>query len=222
LRTLIGIDFSLNSPAFCLLRDNQFKWGSLTRSDRTEESLKRSKAKPFAFLSEMDGFDLMFMGKEKMPEEYSERERLKIDYFSDLVDRFWDSVISHTQEGDEIYIAMEGLSFASNGNALIDISMATALLRKKIVDEVGSSNFYVFSPTSIKKFAIKGNAKKHQLYDSLVNCKRAETNLSYFTNILESNRGEWITPSGNVNKPLDDLIDATWICIFLDGRLKED
>jgi len=100
--------------------------------------------------------------------------------------------------------------------------MATALLRKKIVDFVGSSNFFVFSPTSVKKFAIKGNAKKDQLYEALINTEIVETNLSYFTNILNDNKGEWITPSGNVNKPLDDIIDATWICLFLDERLKED
>jgi len=222
LRTLIGIDFSLNSPAFCSFRDNHFRWGSLTRSDRSEESLKKSKNKPFAFFSDIDEFDLVFMGKEKMPDEYTERERIKIDYFSDLVEKFWDSVKNHIEPGDDVFIAIEGLSFASNGNALIDISMATALLRKKIVYFVGSSNFFVFSPTSVKKFAIKGNAKKDQLYEALINTEIVETNLSYFTNILNDNKGEWITPSGNVNKPLDDIIDATWICLFLDERLKED
>lgn len=222
MRTLIGIDFSLNSPAFCSLRGNHFRWVSLTRSDRSEESLKKSKNKPFAFFSDVDGFELMFMNKEKMPDDYTERERIKIDYFSDLVERFWGSVKTHINPEDDVFIAIEGLSFASNGNALIDISMATALLRKKIVDQVGSSNFFVFSPTSVKKFAIKGNAKKDQLYEALINTEMVETNLSYFTNILNDNKGEWITSSGNVNKPLDDIIDATWICLFLDERLKED
>ena len=98
--------------------------------------------------------------------------------------------------------------------------MATALLRKKIVDHTGSSNFYVFSPTSVKKFALKGNAKKNELYEALINLKSPGTNLEMFTKILEENREEWITGGGNVNKPLDDMIDATFICLYLND-LKE-
>lgn len=223
MKTLVGIDFSLNSPAFCILRDNQFTWGSLTRSDRTEDSLKKNSKKPYYVLSEdkTEDYVLMFMPKDKMPDDYSERERIKIDYFQELVDAFW-SEIENLCGGDDIVVAMEGLSFASNGNALIDISMATALLRKKIVDHTGSENFYVYSPTSVKKFAYKGNAKKHELYNSLIDLEFPETNLKSFTNILDENKDEWITPSGNVNKPLDDIIDSTWICLFLHDSIKEN
>ena len=160
-----------------------------------------------------------FLDKKKMPDDYSEKERIKIDYFQELVDTFWDLVLEICGD-DEIVVALEGLSFASNGNALIDISMATALLRKKIVDHTGSSNFYVFSPTSVKKFALKGNAKKNELYEALINLKSPGTNLEMFTKILEENREEWITGGGNVNKPLDDMIDATFICLYLND-LKE-
>jgi len=223
LKTLVGIDFSLNSPAFCILKENEFTWGSLTRSERTAESLKKNSKKPYSVLSEdkSGDFVLMFMGKSKLPDEYSERERIKIDYFQELVDSFW-SEIENICSGDDIIVAMEGLSFASNGNALIDISMATALLRKKIVDHTGSENFHVFSPTSIKKFAYKGNAKKHELYSSLIERNFTETNLGSFTKVLEENKDEWITPSGNVNKPLDDIIDSTWICLYLYDKIKED
>jgi hypothetical protein len=116
---------------------------------------------------------------------------------------------------------MEGLSFSSNGNALIDISMATALLRKRIIDRIGVDKFHVFSPTSIKKFAIKGNAKKDELYNVLCNFREDETNLINFSNILEINKTEWITPAKVVNKPIDDIVDATWITLYLKEELKE-
>lgn len=211
----VGIDFSLNSPAFCIFQNNKFFWGSLTRSDRTESSLKKSKDKPFSVLSECEDFGLYFMEKKPLPEEYSEKERIKIDYFQDLVDSFWTEIKKRISTTDEVYFAMEGLSFASNGNALIDISMATALFRKKIVDEVGSQNFFVFSPTSIKKFAKKGNAKKDELYHSIIEREIPETNFSSLTKMLNSYKELWITKSRAVNKPLDDIIDASWICIYL-------
>ena len=183
MKTIVGIDFSLNSPAFCIFSDNTFSWGSLTRSERDRDSFMKSSKKPYAVLSEFDDFSFVFMDKKKLPDDYSEKERIKIDYFQELVDQFWNE-ISTLCENQEVYIAMEGLSFASNGNALIDISMATALLRKKIVDYTGSQRFHVFSPTSVKKFAIKGNAKKNELYEALLTRKLSGTNLETFTKIL--------------------------------------
>ncbi len=220
MKVLIGIDFSLNSPAFCIRRENNFIWGSLTRSDRNENSLKKSKDKPFFVLDGMKEFFLSFLEKKSIPEEYSEKERIKIVYFMELVDHFWSSIEKHCLPGDEVYVAIEGLSFASNGNALIDISMATALLRKKIMDFSGPERFYVFSPTSVKKFALKGNAKKDELYHRIMEMQLPETNLHTFTNALKDHQDSWITPKRNINKPIDDIIDATWICLFLGHEIE--
>lgn len=219
--TYIGIDFSLTSPAFCVFKNNEYFWGSLTRSDRTSESLKKSKDKPYAILDGDPSIDLFFLTRKEMPTEYSARERVKIEYFQNIVDVFWYH-IEPFLEG-EVKIAMEGLSFASNGNALIDISMATALIRKKIVDRIGSSNFYVFPPTAIKKFAGKGNLKKDEMYHALVQKgPEAGGDFTHFTDIISKHSSSWITKSKQVNKPIDDLVDASWICLFLQETLKSE
>lgn len=213
----IGIDFSIASPAYCIIEgDDVSKWGTLYRGDRSPESLKKNSSKPYHILLEdnSDLFNGLFIIKDQLPDEYSERERIKINYFLDIVDTFWDSIIAE-MNGRKFKVAMEGLSFSSNGNSLIDISMATALLRERIIDRVGVENFFVYSPTSVKKFAIKGNAKKDQLYRTLKERESTETNLSRLSNILRDNESEWITPKGNVNKPVDDIVDSTWIALFL-------
>lgn len=217
---LVGIDFSINSPAFCCYKDGKYTWGSLTRSDRSPESLMKNSKKPFSILDTEDDFKLIFLDKKELPEDYTGRERIKIVYFMEIVNSLWNSIEEIMGES-EFHVAMEGLSFSSNGNALIDISMATALLRKKIIDRVGPGKFHVFSPTSIKKFALKGNAKKDELYHSLCSYKVDETNLANFANILEANQTEWITPAKVVNKPIDDIVDATWITLYLKKELKE-
>jgi hypothetical protein len=176
--------------------------------------LSKSVDKPYAVLSKFENFELDVLEKRAMPEDYSEKERVKIDYFLELVDFFWEKIKNYIESG-QTKIAMEGLSFASNGNALIDISMATALLRERIVKNVGSDNFHVFSPTAVKKFAFKGNAKKDELYLSLCDHELLETNLNEFTKTLQMYQSQWITPAKSVNKPVDDLVDATWICLKL-------
>jgi hypothetical protein len=211
---LVGIDFSLNSPAFCCYRNGKYIWGSLTRSDRSRDSLVKNTKKPYSVLDSDENFILRFLEKSELPNEYSAKERSKIVYFLEIVDDLWNSILGIM--GDEDFdVAMEGLSFSSNGNSLIDISMATSLLRERIIRHVGIERFHVFSPTSIKKFAIKGNAKKDELYESLVNFNQDGTNLNIFSRILENNKKEWITPAGAVNKPIDDIVDSTWIVLYL-------
>ncbi len=220
---LVGIDFSISSPAFCVYRDGKYTWGSLTRSDRTRESLIKNTKKPYSTLDGHESFILDYIVKSDLPSDYSERERAKIDYFLDVVLTLWNRVkeILEPHEGEQVKVAIEGLSFSSNGNALIDISMATALLRERICKHVGTENFYVFSPTSIKKFALKGNSKKDELYEHLSNRENDGTNLDEFCRILRDNKSEWITGSKQVNKPIDDLVDATWILLYLRSEIEK-
>ena len=216
---LVGIDFSINSPAFCCLKDGVYTWGSVTRSERSKESLIKNTKKPYYWLDCDPNFTLDFIEKQDLPEDYSGRERMKIGYFLSIVDGLWDS-IKGIMGNSDFSVAMEGLSFSSNGNALIDISMATSLLRERIIREVGVDSFYVFSPTSIKKFALKGNAKKDELYEALCNFKEDETNLEVFTRMLATNKEEWVTKAKQVNKPIDDIVDATWINLYLKKELE--
>lgn len=216
---LVGIDFSINSPAFCCFKDGVYTWGSVTRSERSMESLIKNTKKPYYWLDCDPNFILAFIGKEDLPDDYSGRERMKICYFLDIVDELWDSV-KRIMGDSNFSVAMEGLSFSSNGNALIDISMATSLLRERIIKDIGVNSFYVFSPTSIKKFALKGNAKKDELYEALCNFKEDETNLDVFTKMLAHNKEEWVTKAKQVNKPIDDIVDATWINLYLKKELK--
>ena len=220
---LVGIDFSISSPAFCVYRDGKYTWGSVTRSDRTRESLIKNSKKPYSTLDGHDGFILDYIMKGDLPSDYSERERAKIGYFLDIVLTLWNRIENIIEEsGDkDVKVAIEGLSFSSNGNALIDISMATALLRERICRYVGSENFYVFSPTSIKKFALKGNSKKDELYEHLSNRENDGTNLDIFCRILKDNKSEWITGAKQVNKPIDDLVDATWILLYLKSEIEK-
>jgi hypothetical protein len=216
---LVGIDFSINSPSFCCFKDNKYVWGSLTRSDRTQESLRKNSKKPFSVLGDLESFKFIFLDKKELPSDYSERERMKIEYFLEIVDNLWDSIC--VEMGDEPFkVAMEGLSFSSNGNSLVDIAMATALLRERIIKGIGVDNFHVFSPTTIKKFAVKGNAKKDELYTALIDFKEEGNNLNELSQILDENKEEWITPKKVINKPVDDIVDATWILLFLKNILK--
>ena len=114
---------------------------------------------------------------------------------------------------------MEGISFGSTGNSLIDISMATALLRERIMSIVPAKNFYVFSPSSIKKFALKGNAKKNELYETIL--LKSDIRIKNFQGVLRENKDQWIKGSKDVVAPCNDLIDSIWISLFGEDFLQK-
>jgi len=173
----------------------------------------KSEIKPYSALSQMSNMHLIFLDRKSFPDSYTEKERSKMQNYLEIVDSLWHHLSSQVKPEDNLVVALEGLSFASNGNSLIDISMATALLRERIIERTGFDNFHVYSPTAVKKFAFKGNCKKDELYYALL--QKNEPGLEDFLNILRAGADSWISPSKSVQKPLDDLIDATWICLYL-------
>jgi hypothetical protein len=153
--------------------------------------------------------------------EYHIREREKISNFVSLANEIKDAIIGSIADGDDVYIGMEGISFGSPGNSLIDISMLTGILRSEILKILGndSGRFFVFSPTAIKKFAGKGNFKKIEMYDSL--CSQTEVNSDFIT-LIKEKKEMMVTKGGTVKKPTEDIIDSIWVARFLKNEIENN
>lgn len=216
---VIGIDFSLLSPGICIIENNKHKWISIYTVDADDHQKLLSKEDgPFKILSESKNIGINLRVKnDKKGITYSHTERNKlvasVEEVRALITEIKKHLVGFT--GD-VYVAMEGISFGSKGNTLIDICMATGILREAIVAELldgQHDRFYVFSPGTIKKYALKGNAKKDELYDALIS--KPEFKQLEFVKLLDMYKDSWITPGRVVKKPLDDLVDATWIALLL-------
>jgi hypothetical protein len=116
---------------------------------------------------------------------------------------------------------MEGLSFGSSGNSLIDISMTTALIRSAIVKKIDPNNFFVLSPTTVKKFALKGNSKKDELYNTLLETRSEDSRLVPLIKELKEYKDKWVKGPNKVETPCSDIIDATWIALFVEENLEK-
>ena len=217
----ISIDFSLISPGISLLQNNNFKWVSVFNEDsENHHKILSKKNGAFNVLNESDSVTIKLRDKaiKEGSATYSETERVKIttsiSNISAIIQEIKEQLKSF-KPGD-IYVAVEGVSFGSPGNTLIDICMATGILRQAIINDLlngDDSKFYVFSPGTIKKYALKGTAKKNELYEELIS--KQELQHLEFVKLLDLYKDDWITPGGTVKKPLDDLVDATWIALLL-------
>lgn len=209
---ILGIDFSLNSPAWCLLTPEGSKWGSFHRTTKKIDRMMANESSPFKIFNEDHHFSVKVIEKSKLEGEYFVIEKKKIENFIEISEEFVGMMEPHIDSDTKIF--MEGISFGSSGNSLIDISMATALVRKRLVEIVGFQNLNIYSPTSIKKFALKGNSKKDELYTQLLDKYKDNKNLEPLIKILEQNKEIWIKKNKEVETPCSDLIDATWISLF--------
>jgi hypothetical protein len=230
---LIGIDFSLNSPSICFLVNDKIKIVSITRDEHDRSWFLKKKNNPYPIIEACSEVKLVFTDKIKHPSDYIQKERSKVLFFEKLTDLIIDQLGTIS---DDTYIAMEGISFGSSGNTLIDISMATHSLRSKLITKLKDSNrFFVFSPGTIKnvslykekrlrlkatdsKYALKGSAKKWEMYEALVDSKDPIVSSSEYVKLLREN-SDWILPSLVVKKPLDDINDSVWACLTLKTHL---
>jgi hypothetical protein len=213
-KTIIGLDFSLNSPGIAILSHFNCEWISLHRTSNKIEKMFEKEGSPFKVLNNIQEFSINIVTKKEFKGEYHQKEREKIlnaIYFSEKILELLDPYLKK-----ETLVGMEGLSFGSSGNSLIDISMTTALVRAGIVKKIDPDNFFVISPTTLKKFAVKGNAKKDELYNALLENKKYDVRLKPLVDVLSKNKSLWIKGAGKVENPCSDLIDATWLSLFIE------
>jgi len=219
MRTFIGIDFSLNSPGICILSEDSCKWISLHRTKNIIDKMLKKDGSPFKILNDNSSVDINIIEKKEFDGEYHEKERQKIInavYFSELAIDLLDPYLN-----ENAIVGMEGLSFGSSGNSLIDISMTTALVRSSIIKKIDPNNFFVLSPTTIKKYALKGNSKKDELYNTLIDLRKDDIRLKPFLHILREYKDTWIKGPNKVENPCSDLVDATWISLFVEENLEK-
>lgn len=216
---IIGVDFSLNSPGFCILEKDKCKWISLHRTTNIIDKMFKKDGSPFNILNDNKWIDINIISKKEFIGEYHEKERDKIlnaIYFSDFAINLLDPYLD-----ESTIVGMEGLSFGSSGNSLIDISMTTALIRSAIVKKIDPNNFFVLSPTTVKKFALKGNSKKDELYNRLLETRSDDSRLDPLINVLKEYKDKWVKGSNKVETPCSDIIDATWIALFVEENLEK-
>ena len=146
--TIVGIDYSLNSPAICIADDN-FKF------DKCSFHFLTSKKK-----------HLGKIGKNIFGYEHKEYNN-PIIRFSNI--SMWALDIIHKYKKDTAQVFVEGYSFGSKGQAVFQIAENCGILKYRL--QMSPSILYdTIVPSVVKKYASgKGNADKQLMYDSFLN-----------------------------------------------------
>ena len=143
--TIVGIDYSLNSPAICIADDN-FDFNKCSFHFLTSKKKHIGK-----FGKNIFGYEI---------KDYN----TPIERFSNI--STWALDIIHKHKSNTAKVFIEGYSFGSKGQAVFQIAENCGILKYKL--QMSPTMLYdTIVPSVVKKYASgKGNADKQLMYDS--------------------------------------------------------
>ena len=143
--TIVGIDYSLNSPAICIAGDD-FDFNKCSFHFLTSKKKHIGK-----FGKNIFGYEI---------KDYN----TPIERFSNI--STWALDIIHKHKANTAKVFIEGYSFGSKGQAVFQIAENCGILKYKL--QMSPSMLYeTIVPSVVKKYASgKGNADKQLMYDS--------------------------------------------------------
>ena len=145
--TIVGIDYSLNSPAICIADDN-FDFNKCSFHFLTSKKKHIGK-----FGKNIFGYEI---------KDYN----TPIERFNNISIWALDIIHKHKPRQQTAQVFIEGYSFGSKGQAVFQIAENCGLLKYKL--HMSPSILYdIIVPSVVKKYASgKGNADKQLMYDS--------------------------------------------------------
>lgn len=190
---IIGIDYSLTSPAVCVHpKDKEWSFNNCR----------------FHFLTSKKTLDGSFL-------DGRIRGQLFRAYSEDI-ERFTQNAIDIKRSVAPItlgdHVAIEGYAFGARGSRIFQIGEATGILSLMMMLEDGSMlnkgrNIHRPAPSMIKKYATgKGNANKEAMLEAF----KKDTGVDLIA-ALHMKR---------LTNPVDDLVDSYWICKYSHGSQK--
>jgi len=161
---IVGIDLSINYPAFCVCEDfDNFEFFGFINDPRI------SNVKLQYILDETakyDGVNISHIATErKTCGVYHMDERNKLLNYHRIIGQMILEIRKKVSQN--LVIAMEGISYGSKGSALVDICMLTGALRLSLLVELLGNNanrMFIFAPSELKNaIGLKGNATKTEV-----------------------------------------------------------
>jgi len=219
----VGIDLSINYPAFCVSEDFEtFEFFGFVNDPRISNSNLQYVLSETA---KYDGVTVSHIAYErKSAGTYHVDERNKLMNFNHIVAQMLIEIKKRVAN-DKVVLAMEGISYGSKGSALVDICMLTGMFRRAVLIDLLSNDanrLFVFSPSELKNaIGIKGNGTKTEVLAQFIDepgiPSVLESGMWRFMhdhiphsdeNNLLASEYVYNTNKDKVGSPFNDMIDA--------------
>lgn len=203
--SLFAFDFSMSKPALCTYVNNKidFYCFPMNLDDKSITKLEDVNVK--VYNRGLNSIDKKNFNSNSLVLEHIKRanelSEMILKVILDIVDK-------NNIDKENVIIASEGLSFASKGDAMLDLSGYKYVLLSKLYSQ-GFTNIKTYSPISIKSVA--GCAKKGEKgkLPMITKIMEEKPNIHNFIDCLKYSPEELKKKTAFVNC-VDDLVDAYW------------
>jgi Holliday junction resolvasome RuvABC endonuclease subunit len=206
--TIVSIDFSILYPGICICKDfKEFKWFSVVNTKLRKVDKENLEHLVIKYPNiQLDQTSTV----RKTHPEYHITERTKLVNYQDLINRIITNILKEVGD-DQVIVAIEGISFGSKGNSLVDISQSTGILKSALLTQVlhgDADRLFVFSPSELKNaIECKGNANKMDIFNKFKEDPIIES-------VKESDlykavsQEKWIVQGDKIVSPIIDMVDS--------------
>lgn len=203
----LGIDFSINFGAACLSRDfKTFRWFA---------NVNGSITKKFQKVLEGADKELEFMYVDsKIPktDTYHITERNKLNNQIEVVKNLITKAKQHIND-EPVIVGIEGYSYGSAGNSLVDLAQSTGILKASIYKELTNNSvqtIFVFSPSELKNaIGQKGNCGKIEVFNGFRTDPIIEELKGSALHRFVCLNTDEVFNGKEVKSPIMDMIDST-------------
>lgn len=205
-KTIIGVDYSLKSPAVTIYtKDAKLIHFAFPRRGTLHENYILTLRNAEVIVTEVD--DCINV------KSLQENERVNSRDAEMLAKTLCETIASYVDE-DPIFV-IEGISFASPGNKKIQYAGYHYVLRHVIHNyfNIDYEDIFVYAPMSVKMTAGKGNYQKTQMIEAFIISNHEEFKDNKLQQQLKdpTTRPMFQSPKAhNYVKPLDDIVDSYW------------
>lgn len=203
----IGLDFSINKPAMTIYYNGCYKHFFFPLN---------ISGKALSQYAEAD-VSVYDRGLDTLGKYHSDSSTLvlvntirSVDLASLIIDTV-DSFVSEHCNGDYgLYIASEGLSFASKGSASLDLATYKGVLLAKLYELFGEhlKGLYTYSPLTLKATAHCADKEHRGSKDAMIHAYiHSDDDIPLKTAL---SNGE-MKAKTNYVKGIDDIVDSYWV-----------
>lgn len=210
---IIGIDFSIRYPSLCISTDfEDFQFATVVNT-KVSDKRRKEVAELLGDITDVS-IDYPINHVSMTDDTYHIEQRNKTLNYIRLIQSILNNINQHVIPGDPVIVAIEGIAYGAKGNSLLDICIATGMLRSSIVTDVlhaKADQFFVFSPSELKNaIGCKGNAPKNVIFDKFLDDPViSDVKDSQLHKYLVKNVGEHIVRNGDkIESPWNDMVDA--------------
>ena len=219
--TIVSIDFSILYPGVCICRDfKDFKWIAAVNTN-----VRKKDSDLFDYInSTYPNIKIVTTEtRRKKDVQYHVTERIKLINYFEVITLIAKEIGEEIKDDQDIIFSLEGISFGSSGNSLVDISQATGILKYVLISQVlkGEHNrFFIFSPSELKNaIGCKGNSNKLDILEKfktnpLIDSVK-ESDLFKLTNTED-----WVIQKDKVLSPIIDMVDSYLGIVKIHNLLK--